>query len=68
MDTTNLNIHYYHVIKSSRVLTLDKLTLTKIHSVLISKVQNKPSSNIYVENHTDWATIYMLPRLATYDT
>ena len=41
--------------------------------MLISKVQNKPSSNFYFENlfndnGIDRATIYMLPRLATYNT
>ena len=72
INTTKLIIHDYHVIKSSRVLTLDKLTSTKIYSALISDVQNKPPSNIYFknlfdDNHIDWAAIYMLPRLATYD-
>ena len=39
----------------------------------ISKVQNKPSSNINFKNlfndyNSDWAAIYMLPRLVTYNT
>ena len=47
------------------MITSDKLASTKIYSILISKVQNKPSSNIYFENlfndvNMDWATIYML--------
>ena len=47
------------------MITSDKLTSTKIYSILISKVQNKPSSNIYFENlfndvNMDWATIYKL--------
>ena len=47
------------------MITSDKLTSTKIYSILISKVQNKPSSNIYFKNlfndvNMDWATIYML--------
>ena len=43
-------IHDHHLIKGSRVITLDKLTSTDIYSILISKVENKPSPNIYYEN------------------
>ena len=69
-STTNLIIHDHHVIKGSRILTLNKLSSTEI---LISKFQNKSSSNFYFENlfndnDIDWVTIYMLPRLATYNT
>ena len=40
---------------------------------MISRTQNRPSSNIYFENlykdyNIDSATIYMLPRLITYNT
>ena len=45
-STTNLIIHDCHVIKGSRILTLNKLSSTE----LISKFQNKPSSNFYFEN------------------
>ena len=69
----NLITHDHHLIKGSRVMTLDKLTSTKIYSVLTLKVQNKPSSNIYLENlfnyhDIDWTAIYMLPRLVTHNT
>ena len=73
-STTNLIIHDHHVIKGSRILTLDKLSSTEIYAILISKfLSSKPSSNFYFENlfndnDIDWATIYMLPRLATYNT
>ena len=72
-STTNLIIHDHHVIKGSRILTLDKLSSTEIYAILISKFQNKPSSNFYFanlfnDNDIDWVTIYMLPRLATYNT
>ena len=72
-NTTNLIIHDPHVIKGSIILTLDKLSSTEIYSILISKFQNKYSSNFYFENlfndnDFDWAAIYMLPRLATYNT
>ena len=64
-NATNLIIHDHHLIKGSRVLTLDKLTSSEIYSILILKVQNKPSSNIYFENlfndyNIDWTAIYML--------
>ena len=69
---TNLIIHDRHVIKGSRILTLDKLSSTEMYSVLISKFQNKPSNfyfeNLFNDNDIDWATIYILPRLATYNT
>ena len=72
-NATNLIIHDHHLVKGSRVITIDKLTLTEIYSILISRAQNKPSSNIYFENlyndyDIDWTAIYMLPRLITYNT
>ena len=54
-NATNLIIHDHHLIKGSRVITLDKLTLTEIYSILILKAQNKPCSNIYFEKpHNDY--------------
>ena len=72
-NATNLIVHDHHLIKGLRVITLDKLTSTKIYSVSISKVQNKPSSNIYFKNpyndyNTDWTAIYIMPRFVTYNT
>ena len=72
-NAINLIIHDHRLIKGSRVITLDKLTPIEIYSILISKVQNKPSSNIYSGNlfndyNIDWTAIYMLPRLVTYNT
>ena len=40
-NATNLIINDHYLIKSSRVLTLDKLTSTEINSILISKVKKK---------------------------
>ena len=45
-NATNLIIHDHRLIKGSRVITLNILTSTEIYSIFISKVQNKPSSNI----------------------
>ena len=72
-NASNLIIHDHHLINGSRVIILDKLSSTKIHYILISKVQNKHSSNIYFENlfndyNIDWTAIYMLPHLVTYNT
>ena len=69
----NVIIHDHHLIKGSRVISLDKLTSTEIYSILISRAQNKPSSNIYFENlyndyNIDWTAIYTLPRLITNNT
>ena len=36
-NATNLIIHDQHLVKESRVITLDKLTSTEIFSILISK-------------------------------
>ena len=72
-SATNLIIHDHQLIKGSRVLTLVKVTPTEIYSILISRVQDKPSSNIYFENlfndyNIDWTAIYMLPRHVTYNS
>ena len=52
-NTTILITHVHHVIKGSMVSTLDKVTLTEIYSILISKFQNKPPSNFYFEHLLD---------------
>ena len=69
----NLIAHDHHLIKVSRVITSNKLTSVEISSILILKVQNKPSSNIYFENFfnyndIDWAGNYMLLRLVMHTT
>ena len=71
-NATNLIINDHHLVKGSRVITLDRLTSTGIYSILISKAQNKPSSNIYLENlyndyNTDWTVNFTLPCLVTYN-
>ena len=63
----------HHVIKRARILPLDKLSSKETHSILISNILNKSTSNIYFEklfeNATlDWNKIYRSPRLATIDT
>ena len=63
-DAANLITHDHYLIKSSRVITLDKSSSTEMYSILILRVQNKPSSNIYFKNlfnynDIDWTAIYM---------
>ena len=71
-NVANLFTHDHHLIKGSRVILVDKLTSTKIYSMLILKVQNKPSSNICFENFFNdsvgWAAMYMLPHLVKHNT
>ena len=72
-NAINLIIHDHHLVKGSRVITLDKLTSIEIYSILISRAQDKPSSNIYFENlyndyNINWTAIYRLPRLITNNT
>ena len=49
-NATNLIIHDHHLVKGSKVITVDKLTSTEIYFILISKAQNKPFTNIFFEN------------------
>ena len=71
-NVANLFTHDHHLIKGSRVILVHKLTSTKIYSMLILKVQNKPSSNICFENFFNdsvgWAAMYMLPHLVKHNT
>ena len=64
-NATNPIIHGHHLIRGSRIITLEKLRSTERYSILILKVQNKFLSNIYCKNLfnqyiIDWAAIYML--------
>ena len=54
-----------------KIITLFKPT--KIYSILISNIVNKPTSSIYFEKlfentALNWSEIYLLMRLATNDT
>ena len=49
-DAINLIIFYYHLVKGSRDITLNKLISTEIYSILTPKSQNNPSPNSYFEN------------------
>ena len=69
----NLITHNHHLTKGSKVINLVKLTSTEIFYILILKVRNVPSSNVYFKslfNHDDidWIAIYSLTRLVTHNT
>ena len=71
-NATNPIIHGHHLIRGSRIITLEKLRSTERYSILILKVQNKFLSNIYCKNLfnqyiIDWAAIYMLWCLVIYN-
>ena len=72
-DAKNLIIHGHHLIKSSRILILEKLTSKELYQILISSRTNKVTSVTYFEtkfngNSLDWTKIFLLPRLTTYNT
>ena len=46
-NAANFIIYDHHLVKGSGVITLDKLTSIEIYSILISKAQNKHSSNLH---------------------
>ena len=69
----NLIIHGHHLIKGSRILILEKLTSKELYQILISSRTNKVTSVTYFEtkfngNSLDWAKIFLLPSLTTYNT
>ena len=59
---SNLLVLNHHLIENARILTLDKLTAKEIHSILISSVKNKPTSQDYT---FDWKQIYLLAPITT---
>ena len=66
-------IHDHHLIKGARILILEKLSSKELCSILITKITNKPSSNVYFEKifpnvKLDWRKIYILPHIATVNT
>ena len=58
----NYVVQDHHLIKSTRVIVLDKLTATEIYSILSSG--NTPNPQKYYENF-DWKKVYILPRVVT---
>ena len=56
-----------HIIRRTRIFSINKLTVRKLYSTLISNIENKPTSQIYFEKMfpckpIKWDEIYLLPR------
>ena len=69
-NESNILVPNHRLMKIARILTLDKLTAREIHSILISSLKNKPTSQNYFENsfpnyNFDWKQIYLLPQIIT---
>ena len=69
-NVRNLLIQDHHLIKEARILTLEKLSSEELYSMLITKVIDKPSSNVYFENvfpntKFDWTKMDILNRIKT---
>ena len=72
-DPKNLIIRGHHLIKSSRILILEKLLSKELYHTLISIRANKVTPVTYFgtkcnANNLDWTKIFILPRLTTYNT
>ena len=72
-DAKNIILHGHHLIKSSWILILEKLTSKELCQILISSRTNKVTSVTYFEtkfnaNSLDWTKIFILSRLITYNT
>ena len=60
-----------HNIRRTRIFSINKLTVRKLYSTLISNIENKPTSQIYFKKMfpckpIKWDEIYLLPRKVTY--
>ena len=63
-DAKNLIIHGHHLIKSSRILILEKLTSKELYQIPISSRNNKVASATYFEtkfnaNNLDWPKTFI---------
>ena len=72
-DPKNLIIRGHHLIKSSRILILEKLLSKELYHTLISIRAYKVTPVTYFgtkcnANNLDWTKIFILPRLTTYNT
>ena len=62
--------HDHHLIKNTKVIVLDKLTMREIYSVLLLSSGNTPTSQkyfgkVFPNENFDWKKIYILPRVLT---
>ena len=55
-----------NLMRNSRILTLDKLTVKEIYPILVLTLKETPTSRNSFPNYTfDWKQIYLLPRIIT---
>ena len=47
----SLTIKDHHVIRRTRIVSINKLTARELYSTLMSNIENKPTSQIYFENN-----------------
>ena len=60
----------HYLIKNTRVIVLDKITVREIYSVLLLSSGNTPTSQkyfgkVFPNENFDWKKIYILPRVVT---
>ena len=64
----NYVVQDHHLIKSTRVIVLDKLTATEIYSILSSGNTPNPQKyfcEVFPNENFDWKKVYILPRVVT---
>ena len=69
----NIVFKEHHIIKNSRIVSLNKLISKEIYNYLITEKFDKPTSQKYFENlfndqNLKWELIYTLPRKITKDS
>ena len=45
----SLTFKDHHILQSTRILSINKLTARELYSILMSNIENKPTSRIYME-------------------
>ena len=72
-NPNNIVFKEHHIIKNSRIVSLNKLISKEIYNYLITEKFDKPTSQKYFENlfndqNLKWELIYTLPRKITKDS
>ena len=68
-----ITIKDHHIMRRTRIFSINKLTVRKLYSTLMSNIENKPTSQIYFQKMflskpIKWDEINLLPRRVTYNT
>ena len=69
----SLTVKDHHIIRRTRIISINKLTARELYSTLMSNIENKPTSQMFFEKMfpnrpIKWDEIYLLPRKVTYKT